>query len=319
MRRTTPTAAPKERIPDRDIAAVRLFNRFYTRQIGLLREGHLDSPFSLTEVRVLYELAHQERPLTATDLCLGLGLDAGYVSRMLAAFEKRGFVGRTPSRADGRRSDLALTPKGRAVFAPLDAQADTEVAATLVPLSAPDRTRLVGSMKTVESILRPQSSPEAPVRLRQHRPGDMGWVVHRHGVLYRQEYGWDERFEALVAEIVAKFIQEFDPARDRCWVAERGGEILGSVFIVNKSQTTAKLRLLLVEPSARGLGLGAKLISECIRFARRAGYRKITLWTNDNLSAARHLYEKAGFRLVASEPHSHFGKGLVGETWELRL
>ncbi len=303
---------------ERGAEAVRRFNRFYTRKIGVLEEKLLKSSFSLTEVRVLYELAHREQP-SAADLGRDLGLDAGYLSRMLRRFETRGLIAREPSPADGRQSLLALTERGRETFAPLDARAREEVRAMLRGLTPSERDRLVGALRTVEQLLGGGPGPAAPYRLRTHRPGDMGWVVHRHGVLYAREYGWGERFEALVAEIVAKFINEFDPQRERCWIAERDGEPVGSVFLVKHAKQVAKLRLLLVEPSARGLGIGRHLVAECVDFARAAGYRKVILWTNDVLHAARRIYQAAGFRLVREEPHDLFGRGLVGQTWELEL
>jgi DNA-binding MarR family transcriptional regulator/GNAT superfamily N-acetyltransferase len=309
-------------MPDSDldarVAAVRRFNRFYTQKVGALNEGLLQSAFSLTEARVLYELAHRQRP-TAAELCRDLALDAGYLSRILQGFAKRGLVARVPSRDDGRQSLLSLTAKGRAAFAPLDARSRRENGALLRDLAAAEQVRLVAAMQVIERLLGPRTRNDAPYLLRPHQPGDMGWVVHRHGALYAQEYGWDERFEALVAEIVAKFIARFDPKKERCWIAEHEGEIIGSVFLVKKSKTVAKLRLLLVEPAARGLGLGTRLVEECLRFARQAGYRKITLWTNDVLHAARHIYVKAGFRKLGSERHHSFGRDLVGETWELAL
>jgi DNA-binding MarR family transcriptional regulator/GNAT superfamily N-acetyltransferase len=300
------------------VQAVRKFNRFYTRKIGVLDEGLLQSPFSLTEVRVLYEVAHREKP-SATDIGRDLGLDAGYLSRILRRFEKQGFIARERSATDGRQSFLALTPRGRKAFAPLDARAREHVSQMLRELPAAGQDRLVGAMRTVEALLGNDTAAPSAVRLRTHRPGDMGWVVHRHGVLYADEYGWDERFEALVAEIVAKFIQEFDPQRERCWIAERDGEPVGSVFLVKKSQQVAKLRLLFVEPSARGHGFGRRLVAECLRFAREAGYRKVTLWTNDVLHAARRIYQAAGFELVHEEPHENFGHKLVSQTWEKQL
>ncbi len=309
-------------MPDGDfdsrVAAVRRFNRFYTQKIGALNEGLLESPFSLTEARVLYELAHRERP-TATELCRDLALDAGYLSRILKGFAKRGLVVRVPSKDDGRRSLLSLTAEGRAAFAPLDARSRRENGALLRDLAPAEQARLVAAMQAIERLLGARPESGAPCLLRPHQPGDMGWIIHRHGALYAQEYGWDERFEALVAEIVAKFIAHFDPKKERCWIAERDGEIVGSVFLVKKSKTVAKLRLLLVEPAARGLGLGTRLVEECLRFARQAGYRKIILWTNDVLPAARHIYVKAGFRKLGSERHHSFGHDLVGETWELAL
>jgi DNA-binding MarR family transcriptional regulator/N-acetylglutamate synthase-like GNAT family acetyltransferase len=300
------------------VAAVRQFNRFYTQKIGVLNEELLRSRFSLTEARVLYELAHRRQP-TAAALCKDLGLDPGYLSRILRAFVRCGLVDRTTSDADGRQQLLSLTAKGRAAFAPLDRRSRREIGALLSGLTSGEQGRLVGAMHTVEALLGPPSSHKPPYRLRPHRPGDMGWVVHRHGALYAEEYGWDERFEALVAEIVAEFVANFDPKMERCWIAERDGDIVGSVFLVKKSNTVAKLRLLLVEPTARGLGLGGRLVQECLEFARHAGYRRVTLWTNDILHAARHIYERAGFKRVHSEPHHSFGHDLVGETWELKL
>ena len=300
------------------VEAVRRFNRFYTRQIGVLREGLLESPFSLTEVRVLYELAHRENP-TATELGEELELDAGYLSRILRGFQNRGLIKKSPSETDKRQSLLALTARGRKVFAPLDKRSGEEVERMLVGLSAAEQNRLIAAMRTIEELLGHRPESKVSYLIRPHQPGDMGWVVHRHGVLYSQEYGWDERFEALVAGIVAEFIQNLDPKRERCWIAEREAEIVGSVFLVKKSKAVAKLRLLLVEPHARGLGIGKRLVDECIRFARQAGYRKITLWTQSKLKAARHLYEQAGFRLVHEEPHHSFGHDLVAETWDLEL
>lgn len=304
---------------ERSVMAVRHFNRFYTQTIGVLHEGHLESDFSLTEVRVLYELADREKP-TAAELSRDLGLDPGYLSRVLRGFGSRGLVARERSEADGRQSLMRLTQRGRDAFARLNARSSDEVGALLARLSPAAQRRLLDAMRTIEELLGGRVEQEkAPYLLRQHRPGDMGWVVQRHGALYFQEYGWDERFEALVASITAKFIQEYEPKRERCWIAERDGENVGSVFLVQESKTVAKLRLLLVEPSARGLGIGARLVDECVRFAREAGYRKVRLWTNDVLHAARHLYEEAGFVLVHSEPHHSFGHDLVGETWELKL
>ena len=303
---------------DRRVGDVRRFNRFWTRRIGVLREGYLESPFSLTEVRVLYELAHCEET-TAGEIREELGLDAGYLSRLLRGFEKDGLIHKRPSEADGRRRLLRLTERGRDAFALLDETSRNDIGAMLAGLSIGGQERLVGAMRTIEGLLGARSEPEVPYILRPHWPGDMGWVVHRHGVLYAREYGWDERFEALVAEIVAKFIQRYDPKQERCWIAEREGGIVGCVFLMRESEEIARLRLLLVEPEARGLGIGSRLVEECIRFARQAGYRKITLWTNDVLYAARRIYEEMGFRLVHEEPHHSFGHDLVGQTWELKL
>lgn len=300
------------------VAAVRRFNRFYTQKIGVLREGLLDSPFSLSEARVLYELAHREQP-TATELGKDLALDPGYLSRILRGFEKQGLVRKTPSKSDGRRNLLALTRKGEEAFAPLNVRSRAEIGTLLGSLTEAEQFRLVEAMHTIETLLGAQPDPKAPYLLRPHQPGDMGWIVHRHGVLYAQEYGWDQSFEALVAEVAAAFIRNYDAKHERCWIAEKDGEIVGSVFLVKKSKTIAKLRLLYVEPKARGLGIGARLVTECERFARQAGYRKITLWTNSILHAARRIYEKGGYRLVASEPHHSFGHDLIGETWEKAL
>jgi DNA-binding MarR family transcriptional regulator/GNAT superfamily N-acetyltransferase len=300
------------------VAAVRRFNRFYTQKIGVLQEGHLKSPFPLTEVRVLYELAHRAQP-TASELGRDLGLDAGYLSRILRRFEKKGFLSRKTSRKDGRQQLLSLTRKGEEAFAPLNARSRAEIATLLGTLAEPEQKRLTKAMDEIESLLGARPETKAPYMLRPHQPGDIGWVIHRHGVLYAQEYGWDETFEALVAEVAAAFVRNFDPKKERCWIAEKDGEIVGSAFLVKKSPTIAKIRLVYVEPKARGLGIGARLTAECERFARQAGYRKITLWTNSILHAARHIYEKAGFRLVASEPHHSFGHDLIGETWEKTL
>jgi DNA-binding MarR family transcriptional regulator/GNAT superfamily N-acetyltransferase len=303
-------------MPDPQVAAVREFNRFYTRQIGLLSDHHLDSPFSLTEVRVLYELAHRDRP-TASEIARDLGVDTGYLSRILLKFHKLRLLERERSETDARQSHLSLTKLGRETFAPLDRGATKQIASLLHPLATERRGRLVESMQAIQRIL--SGKPEPSYTLRPHRPGDIGWVIQRHGVLYFEEYGWDERFEALVAEIAAKFVQNFDPARERCWIAEQNGAIVGSVFLVRESDEVARLRLLLVEPTARGLGLGRRLVEECIRFARSAGYRSITLWTQANLLAARDIYEKAGFRLSTVEKHNRFGPELVGEVWDLTL
>ncbi len=301
------------------VGAVRRFNRFYTRQIGLLNEGLLDSPFSLTEVRALYELAHREHP-TAADLCKELGLDAGYLSRILRSFEKQGLIEKKDSSLDARQSLLTLTGKGRKVFEPLDARSDAQVGAMLSQLSPANQGTLIQAMQAIESALGARSVKPSSYLLRQHRPGDMGWVVQRHGELYWQEYRYDERFEALVARIVADFVEKLDPARERCWIAEKDGERVGSVFLVRKSRTVAKLRLLLMEPSARGLGLGGRLVSECVRFAREAGYKKMMLWTQSELTAARAIYQKAGFEMVGKKRHQSWGRNdLAAETWEMKL
>jgi DNA-binding MarR family transcriptional regulator/N-acetylglutamate synthase-like GNAT family acetyltransferase len=299
------------------IDAVRRFNRFYTRKIGVLQERLLRSPFSLAEARVVYELGQRTRS-TASDLSRELTLDAGYLSRLLAGLEERGIVAKAPSPSDGRQSLLSLTPAGRHAFAALDAQSAEQIGALLGQVAAAEQARLVAALGTVERVLEPAAT-RTPYALRPHRAGDMGWIVHRHGTLYAQEFGWDESFEALVAEIAAKFIETHDAKRERCWLAERDGEILGSVLLVKHSATVAKLRLLLVEPQARGLGVGARLVDECVRFARLAGYRKVMLWTQSILVPARRIYERAGFRRVREEPHRSFGYDLVGEHWELKL
>jgi DNA-binding MarR family transcriptional regulator/N-acetylglutamate synthase-like GNAT family acetyltransferase len=315
---------------ERRIADIRRFNRFYTQKIGVLQEGLLDSAYSLAEVRVLYELAHwrdeADRDATtpspsASRLATRLGLDEGYLSRLLRGFEKQRLILRKPSPDDGREQILSLTPRGRKAFAPLEVRSRQQVAAMLAPVSDLERSRLAAAMMTIEQALGPRKAKLKPAAyaLRSLRPGDIGWVTHRHGVLYAEEYGYDEHFEALVADIAAHFVQAFDVERERCWIAERSGEILGCVFLVSKSATVAKLRLLLVEPDARGLGLGARLVDECIAFARQAGYRKIVLWTQSELLAARRIYEQRGFRRIAEEPHHSFGRDLVAETWELRL
>lgn len=303
---------------DRRVRAVRRFNRFYTGRIGVLQEGYLASPFGLTEVRVLYELAHRD-DATAGELARELGLDPGYLSRILRGFVRRGLVAKESSRVDGRQRLLRLTPAGRDAFAPLQERSRAEIRGLLDRLPAADQERVVAAMATVEGLLDARPEPAIPYLLRPPRPGDMGWVVGRHGALYADEYDWDERFEGLVAGIVAAFVADRDPRRERCWIAERDGEPVGSVFLVRQTEEVAKLRLLLVEPAARGLGIGGRLVEECVRFARAAGYRTLTLWTNDVLHAARHLYERAGFRMVAAAPHHSFGHDLVGQTWELAL
>jgi DNA-binding MarR family transcriptional regulator/N-acetylglutamate synthase-like GNAT family acetyltransferase len=300
------------------VESVRRFNRFYTKQIGLLSEHILKSQFSLAEARVIYELAQREKA-TATEMGAELGLDAGYLSRLLAAFKKRGLISKKPSETDGRQSVIWLTDKGRKAFTELNAHSHGEVESLLGRLPQADQNRLIDAMRVIEEVLGARPEQKVPYVIRPHRPGDIGWVTHRHGVIYNEEYGWDEEFEALVAEIAAKFIRNYDPKRERCWIAERGGEIAGCIFLVKKTNTVAQLRLLLVEPSARGMGIGKRLVNECVRFARQTGYKKITLWTNSLLDAARHIYEEAGFRLVKEEPHHSFGHDLVGQNWELKL
>lgn len=302
------------------VEAIRRFNRFYTRRIGVLQEVLLRSPFPLTEARVIYELAHHEQ-VTATELARELGLDMGYLSRILGGFQRRGLTDKNASETDGRKILVSLTEQGQKAFAKLNADSRKEVGAMLSELSEVEQRRLVHAMRTIQGLLGAQPEHKVPYLLRPHQPGDMGWVVYRHGVLYAQEYGWDEQFEALAADIVAKFIQQFDPKRERCWIAEKDGENVGSVFLVKhpEREGVAKLRLMLVEPKARGMGIGTRLVQECVRFAQRVGYRTVTLWTNDVLHAARHIYAKEGFTLLHSEKHHSFGHDLVGETWEIQL
>ena len=311
--------------PDERIAALREFNRFYTRRIGVLHEGLLDSRFSLAESRLLWELAHCEHT-TATELAQSLDLDAGYLSRLLRGFKERGLIKATRSSTDARQTRLSISAAGRRAFAPLDRRSQAEVAALLETLGETQQQELLAAMARIEALLGAPARSGAFV-LRAHRPGDIGWVVSRHGALYAQEYGWDLHFEALVAQIAAGFIEHFDPAREACWIAEREGQRIGCVFLVQARDEatqavepgTAQLRMLLVEPSARGLGLGVALVTQCERFARQAGYRRIRLWTNSVLLAARGIYERAGYKLLASEPHHSFGHALVGEIWELSL
>lgn len=298
------------------VDAVRRFNRFYTRRIGALQAGYLGSPFPLPQARVLYELG-QRAESTASELGADLDLDPGYLSRLLQGLRRQGLVHGEASREDARRVRLSLTARGRKAYQQLDARSRDEVAGMLGKLAAPDQARLVSALQTVESVLGSKTHPG--IALRAHRPGDMGWVVHRHGALYFQEYGWDERFEALVAGIAKDFVDDFDPERERCWIAEVGGKPAGSVFLVKNSKSVAKLRLLLVEPEARGRGVGKRLVAECIAFARAKGYRKLVLWTQSNLEAARAIYKAAGFKRIKQERHRSFGYDLTGEYWELRL
>jgi DNA-binding MarR family transcriptional regulator/GNAT superfamily N-acetyltransferase len=308
-------------LPDLDnqISSIRSFNRFYTRWIGVIEPRLLDSPWSLQEARIIYEIAHRQT-CTATDLVRELGLDAGYVSRTLQGLQRRQIVSRKPSKDDGRVTEVALTAKGHAAFAELDKRSRGDVAALLEGLGEPERAAVVNAMTTIEQALEPSRSHSAVgYRLRTHRPGDIGWVISRHGAVYAQEFGWDIGFEALVAEIAAQFIKGYDPARERCWIAEIGGEPVGSIFLVKASEEVAKIRLLLVENKARGLGVGRALVDECIRFAKDTGYSSITLWTQSMLLAARGIYSQAGFRRVGEEKHYSFGVDLVGETWEMKL
>lgn len=300
------------------ISAVRHFNRFFTRQIGVLREGLLHSPYSLTEARIIFELANRSN-LTASDLCNELGLDAGYLSRILNKLERQNLIEKTRSDDDGRQRLISLTTAGQNAFSLLDKRSNDEVSEMLSELSEGDQIRLIDAMHTIEAILDHGFKYAEPFYLRHHEPGDMGWIIHQHGLLYHQEYGWDESFEALVAQICADFINNYNSQKERCWIAEMQGEQVGSIFCVKASEDVAKLRLLLVAPKARGLGLGTRLVKECIRFARRSGYKKLTLWTNDVLVEARKIYEKNGFKLVGEEPHHSFGHDLIGQNWDLIL
>lgn len=305
-------------VPPAAVKAVRRFNRFYTRQAGVL-SPYLGGELSLTEVRVLYELAHNEG-LVATELARELGMDGGYLSRILKRFENAGWLSRAPSPRDARQSLLTLTEAGHAAFAPLQQKSREEAAELLAPLAPADQQAVVEAMARIERLLDPTAAPRTRAAvLREPRPGDMGWVVQQHGEVYAREYGWNMDFEALVADIVAQYVRKLQPDWERCWIAELDGERVGSAFVVRKSASTAQLRMLLLTPAARGLGLGARLTDECLAFARRKGYRKMVLWTNSCLTAAREIYAKRGFQRVKSEPYEGFGQSLVGETWELKL
>lgn len=304
---------------DSQIAAVRGFNRFYTRRLGIIEPKYLHSDWSLQEARIIYEIA-QRRTCTATDLVRSLGLDPGYVSRTLRALQQRRIVARKPSKDDRRAAELTLTARGRKAFAELDQRSRDDIAAVLDALEDAERATVVNAMATIEQTLQPSASKRPTAyRLRAHRPGDIGWVISRHGAIYAREFGWDISFEALVADIGAQFLRDYDPARERCWIAEVGGQPVGSIFLVKASNEVAKLRLLLVEDAARSLGIGRALVDECIRFARETGYSSITLWTQSILLAARGIYQRAGFTRVKEEKHHSFGVDLVGETWEMKL
>jgi DNA-binding MarR family transcriptional regulator/GNAT superfamily N-acetyltransferase len=300
------------------VASVRRFNRLYTQRIGVLDEGLLESPFTLAQARVLYEIAHREEPI-ARQLAADLGLDTGYLSRILRGFRRTGLIEQKRSSTDQRQNQLSLTPAGRATFAELDGRSRDSIGSMLEKLPEHGQCWLVAAMEKIRELLAPEPAPQPAYRLRSHRPGDMGWVTSRHGALYAKEYGFDAQFEALVAEIVANFIKHFDARRERCWIAEIGNEPVGSVLVVTRSDCIAQLRLLLVEPEARGLGIGRALVDECIRFSREGGYAKITLLTQSNLVAARRIYEAAGFRMVQQEAHHSFGHNLTGENWERSL
>ena len=303
---------------ERRIASVRRFNRFYTVKLGVLAETFLSTPFSLTECRVLQALAHRDGA-TATWLCRELDVDAGYLSRILRDFERQGLIQRTQSLQDGRQTLVSLTPAGRDAFEPLDRASHSAIGNMLSPLAESDQEQLLGAMRTIADLLGEAQEDGAPFILRSHRPGDMGWIASRHGALYSEEYGLNHMMEAYVADVVAKFLREFDPAREHCWIAERDGTSVGSVMLVKESDDTAKLRMLIVEPKARGLGVGRALVEECIRFARRAGYREMVLWTHSILTAARRIYDSVGFEIIETETHDEFGPELLGETWRLRL
>ena len=299
------------------IAAVRRFNRFYTRQIGVLRRNYLDSPYSLGEMRVLYEIAHGAT--TARDIGRALDLDAGYLSRTLRNFEKRGFLSRKTSKTDARASELALTARGHKAFAPFEDRSQQQVADMLAALTPDERARLVNAMGEIESLLDKAGPAPKTYTLRSPTFGDFGWIVSRHAELYAQEYGWSEPFEGLCAGIVADFANKNDPNRERCWIAEMNGENVSCVMLVKDNDEVARVRLLLVDPKARGLGLGARLVEECVNFAREAGYKRVTLWTHSVLAAARHIYEQAGFTLTSSEKRHTWGKDVVAEYWDLDL
>jgi DNA-binding MarR family transcriptional regulator/GNAT superfamily N-acetyltransferase len=303
-----------------DVLAFRKFNRFYTRLIGTLDEGLLSTEFSLAEARIIYELASRENP-SAKEIAEVLGMDPGYLSRVLAKLKSLGLIKSKTSNQDNRRADLALTPKGKTAFATLNALSEKQAKSILDGLALADRARLISSMNAIESVLAATDQNRKPFILRPHRTGDMGWVVYREAAIYAEEYGFDSEFEALVAKIVSEFLTNFDPKQERCWIAETDGQSVGHIFLVKhpSDSGTAKLRLFLVEKSARGKGLGHALVNECVHFARGAGYRKITLWTQSDLLAAQHIYRKAGFQLVKEEPHHSFSKDLIGQTWELKL
>ncbi len=305
-------------VTPQDVNAVRRFNRFFTRQIGVLREGLLHSAFSLTEARIIFELANRSG-LTASDLCCELGLDAGYLSRILNSLEKQDLIAKTRSVEDGRQRLINLTGEGARAFAVLDKRSSDETSEMLAELSKNDRCRLVESMQTIEGIFSRSFKYAEPFYLRHHEPGDMGWVIHQNGLVYNREYNWDETYEALVAQICADFITSYDIKKERCWIAEMHGRQVGSIFCVKQSEEVAKLRLLVVSHEARGLGLGSRLVAECIKFARHSGYKKLVLWTNDVLVGARRIYEKEGFTLVDEQAHHSFGHDLVGQNWQLPL
>ncbi len=321
------TAQNPQRIAQDRVSAVRRFNRFYTRQIGVLRKTYLGSPYSLAEMRVLYEIAQADKlasklgARTASDIGRTLDLDAGYLSRVLRNFEKAGLIARKPSPDDARQSHLALTAKGAKTYAPYEKRSQDNVAEMLGALKPNDQAKLIDAMRAIEGLLGGQAPASKPaVILRQPRHGDFGWIVSRHAELYAQEYGWGDPFEGLCAQIVADFVNNYDAKLERCWIAEMNGENVGCIMLVkDKEPGVARIRLLVVDPKARGLGLGARLTDECVKFSRKAGYKKITLWTHSILSAARHVYQKAGFTLTGSEKHKSWGKPVVSEYWDMTL
>jgi DNA-binding MarR family transcriptional regulator/N-acetylglutamate synthase-like GNAT family acetyltransferase len=304
---------------DDAIAEIRRFNRFYTRYIGVVNSRMLKTEFSLAEARVLYEVANRETP-TATEVGKVLGMDPAHVSRILRGHQRHGLIVRERSEKDGRQALLRLTAKGKQKHGTLDTRSRDQVEAMLASLPPGGPARIIAAMRTIEELLgaRP-AERQRPYILRTHQPGDMGWVIARHGVLYAQEYGWDDTFEGLVAKIAGEFLEKFDPKKERCWIAEQDGENVGCIFLVKKTATVAKLRLLIVDPKARGSGIGRRLVSECVRHARQVGYKKMTLWTQSHLHAARRLYEEAGFKLTKSWPVHSWGKDMVSETWDLEL
>jgi DNA-binding MarR family transcriptional regulator/GNAT superfamily N-acetyltransferase len=301
------------------IDAVRRFNRFYTRKIGVLRKGYLDSPFSLPEARVLYELDRRKNA-TASDIAAALDLDQGYLSRLLQQFEKRGLVTRTASKEDARRSHLSLTARGKKAFAPLDVRSQHDAVDLLTRLPDAEQQRIVSAMATIEGLSGEPAEKAKSYILREPRTGDFGWIVARNAELYWQEYRWGWPFEGICAQIVADFVNKFDPKKERCWIAEMNGENVGTVMLVKDDKPgVARLRLLLVDPKARGLKLGTRLVDECVKFARKAGYKSMTLWTHENLTAARAVYAKAGLTLTSSEKKKSFGQKVVAEYWDMRL
>ena len=311
-------SAPISSGPDTRIAAFRRFNRFYTQKIGVLDRCYLQSEFSVAEARVLYELAQREE-ITASEISANLGMDMGYLSRILGKLEEQQLIRRAPAQQDARQRLIQVTSKGKKAVSTLDSRSQEQAGSLLAELSDPQQASVLQAMSQIQTVLGDGQATNEPYVIRTHRTGDLSWIAYRHAVLYRQEYGWNEVFEALVLEITAHFLKHYDPDAERCWVAERSREILGCVLLVKSSKQIAKLRLLLVEPSARGLGIGKRLVEECIRFARETGYKKIVLWTHSNLSAARGIYQKAGFQLLATSSHEDFGPRVTAETWELRL